>query len=244
MPGFDVNTNASVVYAAKLEKLHRSAFPNAVREALNSVAFDVKQKSLLRSADAEFIRRQPNFFRANSKVDMARGWDINSMVSTIGMVSLNGNNHAVDDLEQQERGGAISGRSFIPAAGDGRKSAARAGDNFKRNIRRKARISGIGKVVNASGFAATSEMGRMAKASRAAGIGGYILSGNMLWRVNSFKSTSRGLDITALYSYKKSRSVHVNATHFMEKASLSSMRAMDMFFIKAAQKQLAKYYNG
>ncbi|MBL4809315.1 MAG: hypothetical protein JKY43_04565, partial [Phycisphaerales bacterium] len=43
---FNVNTDAVVSLTNKLEKLHKSAFPVAVRGTLNSAAFDVKQKSM------------------------------------------------------------------------------------------------------------------------------------------------------------------------------------------------------
>jgi hypothetical protein len=85
---------------------------------LNKAAFDVKQNTMLKSAEASFVKRQPNFFKANSRVEMASGWDLDKMQATVGFNSsgLKGgsNNHAVEDLEQQERGGTIKSRSFIP----------------------------------------------------------------------------------------------------------------------------------
>ena len=46
----NVNTDAVVALTNKLEKLHRSAFPVAVRSTLNSAAFDMKKDTILKSA--------------------------------------------------------------------------------------------------------------------------------------------------------------------------------------------------
>ncbi|KKN42121.1 hypothetical protein LCGC14_0716250, partial [marine sediment metagenome] len=72
----NVNTDEVVRYSNKLEKLHRSAFPIAIRGTLNNAAFDVKQKTMPVSAEKEFVNRQPNFFKANSKVNMAKGFNV------------------------------------------------------------------------------------------------------------------------------------------------------------------------
>lgn len=40
----NVNTDATVALTNKLEKLHKSAFPVAVRSTLNSAAFDMKKR--------------------------------------------------------------------------------------------------------------------------------------------------------------------------------------------------------
>ncbi len=40
----DVNTDSAIQLTAKLERLHRSSFPSAVRNTLNDAAFDMKKK--------------------------------------------------------------------------------------------------------------------------------------------------------------------------------------------------------
>jgi hypothetical protein len=57
-----------------------------------------------------FINRKPNFFKANSKVIMAQGYDIKTMRATVGFTPTNAkyNNFAVNELEQQEHSGTIS----------------------------------------------------------------------------------------------------------------------------------------
>jgi len=68
------------------------------------------------------------------------------MRATIGMVeaSLKGShNYSVKDLEQQELGGAIDKRSFIPLKGG------RIGNSFGKNVRANARLSSINNLIDA-----------------------------------------------------------------------------------------------
>ena len=85
----NINSNAVVSYTNTLEKLHKSAFPVAIRETLNSAAFDVKKNTMPLSAKKSFIERQPTFFKANSKVDKATGFNTSTMKSTVGFFSNN-----------------------------------------------------------------------------------------------------------------------------------------------------------
>jgi len=78
-----------------------------------------------------------------------------------------------------------------------------------------------------------------------AGVGGLVLSEHkgkeILWRVNSLNRDSNGkFKLTALYSFKKGRSVNVKATHFMRKASLNSAKLLDDFYIVEAKKQIKR----
>ena len=131
---FDVNMDEVVVFSNKLEQLNKTAFPNAVRTALNSAAFYVKQETLLPIAKQVFTERQPNFFRANSRVKMAQLGPVNSMESKIGMVDLSGDNFAVRDLEQQEHGGKIGGKSLIPL------DPARTSKRYQKKVAKKSRL--------------------------------------------------------------------------------------------------------
>lgn len=237
MPQLDVNTDDLNGYSKKLGMLHRSAFPNAVRGTLNSAAFDVKKTTLPASAAKTFIQRQPNFFKANSRVKQASGWNVSSMKATIGMVSLKGTNKAVDDLEQQEHGGVIRGRSFIPIR------TARIGGSHSKNVKKQNRISGINNIVTARQARGKSRGQRFIKSVIYAGVGGYVLSeAGILWRVNALNKNRRGgMKLTALHSFKKKRSVKVDATHFMENAAEKTAKKIPGFYKKEAERQFKKY---
>lgn len=232
----DVNTDAVVKFTNKLEKISRSALPVSIRSALNSAAFDMKKTSIQRSAEDNFTIRKKNFFKANSRVEMAKGFDINTMQSAVGFT---GDDQAIEDLEQQERGGKIDGRSFIPMA------PARSSNSPDRLVRPNARISRI-KVVKASSAPGKNDQEKFVRSVIFAGVGGHVLAaykGKMiLWKVNSLKRTDEGsFKLTPVYSYEKGRSVKVDPTNFMHEAVETTVPKIEQFYINAAEKQLQKY---
>lgn len=244
----NINTDAVVKHTNTLEKMHKSALPVAIRGALNKAAFDVKKDTMPRSASRTFKNRQPNFFKANSKVEMAKGFDLRSMKATVGFTDkgLNGNNNfAVKDLEQQEDGGKIKGRSFIPT------DIARGG-NKSRPVRPGNRMGKISNLVNSAKARGKNRYEKFVKSAMHAGVGGYVI-GNfqkaILWRINSIKrkrikirgrSSTTIIKATPIYSFSQKRSVRVKSTNFMKKASLESASKMEDFFISEAKRQIEK----
>lgn len=240
MATLNVNTDAVVKYSNKLEKLHRSAFPVAIRGALNNAAFDVKQKTMPVSADKEFVNRNPNFFKANSKVFMAKGFNVRTMQAMIGFTTdkLKGSNQAVEDLEQQEHGGKIKGRSFIPL------DIARGGSKT-RPVRPSNRLTRINNIVNARKIRGKNKQQKFVKAAMSAGIGGYVignLNPKILWKITGITKIGNKIKIKKIpvYSYEKGRDVNVSATNFMKKATLKTAKKLEGFFIKQAKKQIEK----
>lgn len=245
----NINTDAVVKHTNRLEKMHKSSLPIAIRGALNKAAFDVKKSTLQKSADKSFIKRSPNFFKAFSKVEKADGFDVDSMHATVGMVSQGlqggGNNYAVKDLEQQEDGGKISGRSFIPT------DKARGGSNSK-PVRAANRITKIKKIIKAVDVRSSNARQRYIKAAiKADETGGYVL-GNMrsgrqtLSRVDKIvHKTSKGHKIikikrTPLFTFRNKRSVKVKGTDFSKRAALESGLHIEQFFIDEAVRQFNK----
>jgi hypothetical protein len=186
----NINTDAVVKFANKLEQMNRSALPVAVRTALNSAAFDVKQRTMPQEAHSNFVNRSKNFFKANSKVEMAQGFNVNTMRSTIGFVSkgLSGkNNFAVKDLEGQEHGGKLGGKTFIPLR------PARGGSGNKL-VKPANRLSSIKNIVDAKNARGVNSRQKFIKSAVHAGRGGYVLADykgkQILWRVNSMERTN------------------------------------------------------
>jgi hypothetical protein len=235
----DINTDAVVKFTAKLERISKSAMPQAVRFALNSAAFDVKTNTMPSRAGDAFEKRQPNFFRANSRVERAAGLDVNSMRATVGFVSENlqgKSNYSVKDLEQQEYGGSIGGRSFIPLAG------ARVGGNYRRAVRPGNRISAINKIIEAKKSKGRTAAQRFRASAVLAGLGGYVLASRTLYRIDSGRTDlakrETRFKVTPLYSYKKGRKAGVKATRFMRTASLQSAAKLESYFIEEAKKRI------
>ncbi len=247
----NVNTDAVVVMTNRLEKLHRSAFPTAVRETLNRAALDVKKDTLLRSADSNFVKREPNFFRANSRVEFARGYDVFTMQATVGMLEQNlkgEHNNAVQDLEQQERGGNIDGRSFLPLY------KARVGNSMNKKVKANLRISDIRKtwntrVVDARKQQAKNKKEAFVRAAIKAGAGGFVLSeeyfgSRILFRIDSVMSRVKGKNTvirkTGIYSVKKGFQAKVKETNFMKNASLESGGKLERFYHEEGKKQIER----
>lgn len=234
----NINTDEVVKFTNKLEQMHRKHLPLSVRNTLNSAAFDVKQKTMPESANKSFVNRNKNFFKATSRVEMAKGFDVHSMSAKVGFVGGE-RNQAVRDLEQQEKGGKIEGRSFIPT------DAARTGQSPVKMVAKRNRLNNINRIIDArKGRIQGNTPGqRFNKAVAKAGSGGLVLAPYKnemyLWRVNSDKKTSDGKwKLTLLYTYKKGRSVKVDNTNFMRRATDKSSAKINQFFIREAKKQL------
>lgn len=240
----DINTDAVVKFTNKLEKLSKTALPNIVRNTLNKAALDVKQVTMLKTSSSEFVNRQKNFFKATSRVQFATGNDMSNMKSMVGFSDRNlssGNKQAIEDLEQQEKGGTISGRSLIPL------KTARAGNNNNKLVRPNARLNKITSVVNARNQKGRTKQAKFIQAVMKAGAGGYVLGStikgeNIIWKVNtlSTKLKTKQLDITPLYDYQKNRKVKVNQTNFMRSASEMTEKKIAGFYNKEAEIRIEK----
>lgn len=256
----DVNTNAVNRFTNNLKQFHRSAFPSAVRDTLSLAARDVKTKTMPETAD-DFINRTPTFFKANSKFIPAQGFNISTMKAEVGFYSNQlrnkGTNFAVRDLEQQEAGGFIGGKSFKPLI------FARRGNSQTGMIRPNARISIIKeKYVNANHITHVTKKQRFFVAAKQAGYGGFVLSENVLWRIDqdpkildkkkstnityggskvSYSHFTGQIKRTPLYSYQPRGRALVRHTHFMLRASEKSVKKMDDFYVEQAKRQIKKY---
>lgn len=234
-----------IKFTNKLEKLNKSALPMAIRGTLNDTAFKMKKITMPKKAKQAFVERSPNFFKATSRVEPAQGFDIRTMVSTVGFVSSGlhnaSTNHAVKDLEQQEHSGTIQGRSFKPLL------AARRGGNQAGLVKSNERLSKLlkaGNVVDARDSRGKNKMQQFIKASLHAGKGGYVLGGNLLWKVSKIKRTNFGRTTVftkqKLYTFKKSGTAKVKARGFMRSAALEVQKEMEFFYRLQAKKQISK----
>lgn len=239
----NINTDAVVKYTNTLEKMHRSALPSAIRGTLNKAVYDVKTVEMPKESKLDFVNRKENFFKANSKFENANGWRVDSMASTVGFFEnklANANtNYSVKDLEQQEHGGTIKKKQFIAT------ESARSGKTNSGLVRPNARLKKIRKIIDTKHIQGVSDKQKFARAVSMAGVGGFVLSKwkgkEILWRVNSKNRTEDGqYKLTALYIYKRGRSIHVNATDFMRKSSFKTAFKMEGFYIKEAERQIAK----
>lgn len=243
----NVNTDEMVVMTNKLEKLHRSAFPSAVRGTLNSLAFNMKQHTLLSTTQSTFTTRQKNFFKANSKVFVAKGFDIRSMEATVGMVEgrlKGGNNYAVKNLVQQEIGGDIGGKSLIPIS-----VGARTSKSYQKNVKKDKRVGSIRGVINARRMSGANDKEKYTKAAIRAGVGGYVLSpdknpdgSRTLYLIKNIsrKGGDTSIGQVPIYTYKSGRAVKVKPTKFMERSGMESSKGAAKIYQKEGVRQIKR----
>jgi hypothetical protein len=188
-----------------------------------------------------FVRRKENFFKANSKVQQAQGFDVNSMAATVGFISKTDKlDTAVEDLEQQEDGGDISGRAFIPLAQD------RIGNTWTGNVKAAGRWRKVrDKITDSANSAAKNDAGKFFSSAKFAGVGGLVIGtkvtakGNRLvWKI---KKLGKGkVEKEALFAVKAGRKVEPKPTHFMRAASLKSAAKMEKYFVELGEARIAK----
>lgn len=232
MISIDLNSDGLVEFTNKLEKIHQSAFPNAVRGTLNSLAFDVKQKTMPKEA-VKFVTRNKTFFRATSRVEKAKGFNVLTMKSLVGFKpnSNTKNNKAVEELEQQEKGGIIKDRKLIPLKGS------RISGSNRRNVRGKNRISKL----NASRIKKSTKK-TFVRDVHNAGKGGYVRTEKSILEIVSIRKNT--FKFKRIYKVNKVGTVKINkATHFMRNASLNSVKKTPLFYEKEAKRQFERFYN-
>ncbi len=248
-------------FANRLRSLSRTAFPVAIRKTINDAAFNTKLNTIPKKANNTFKKRQPNFFKANSKVISASGLNVGSMKATVGFFSNNlkgNNNAAVKDLEEQEHGGMINRKTFIPEEG----ARSGAGGLVKPNRRLGKLPSLTGRVAVSSSRGLIGGKMKVIKSKKQRFIraafmakkrfGGFVLgnknsNGSRTLSIISSISSSGGhvnIKRSPLYNVNKGRAVKVSATNFMKRASYESGLEMGNMFIKNAQLQIKKHLTG
>lgn len=257
-----IDTRELIGFTKRLENLSKTALPNVVRKTLNDAAMDVKKTTMPESSHV-FTQRQKNFFTANSRVEFAQNSSsISNMQSSVGFMEkgLKGeNNYSVKDLEQQEAGGKIAGRSFIPTKN------ARIGNSNTGLVKAQFRLSSImEKIANAADFTGKNDRQKFIHAASFVGKGGFVIGTGeesnfvyyIAWigRTDKRHSVSkRGLGAAMLnrkgntvvnaipiYSIEGGRNVNVEGTHFMEKASEKTTKKMEKFFIINAEERFKR----
>ena len=234
----NINSSATVVLAQRLENLHRSGLPVAVRQTLNAAAFDVKKTTMPKTSSAAFTNRIKNFFKSNSKTFAATGFDIQKMQASTGFV---GTDQAIDDLVQQERGGTITSRGYIPM------DAARVSKSPDKRVRTSDRLSKK-KIIDSRKGTGSMKQRFVRAAIKAEETNSFVLGNHdvtNLYRVDEIIPIGIGrggihIKLTAIYSYKEGRKVRVKATRFMEKAAVETSTKMATDFNKFGKAQVER----
>ena len=240
----DINTDACVVFAAKLEKLNKSALPMAVRGTLNAAAFNVKQVTLDKSASKHFIRRAPTFFKAFTAVNKANGYNINSMQSEVGMYDRGQPtaHTAIKHMETQEHGGNINtGADYLKGSRAGSLSRKVTRSNYfdKSNLIDPAKSSQRFSGPRSKKSMLVAEAVMAKKLNKPISL--LTSKGRFLVKVTGVtmrKGKRKGsVKITSKLIMMQRKHAPIKATHFSREAALATVKNMDDMFYQEAKKQ-------
>ena len=246
-----VNSAELIKFTNKLEKIGKKAVPIAIQNTLNSMAFDVKGKTLEKEANKAFTRRNKTFFKKFSRVEKATGTNIKTMKATVGMVDASRSGRreqAGADMTPQQKGGVIGGRTLIPH------DEARVSGNNKKNVRAKNRVKDIKVNLNTADSRATDIKQRFIQTAITAverfGDGAIIQHKNekgkeFIFRVqkggSDIKTRKFNIKVTPLYSVVDGRVVRVKGKPFTLRAARQSQKKGNEFYKKHAQKQIKRF---
>lgn len=250
---FNVNTDASIILTAKLERLNKTAFPNAVRSTLSDGAFSMKQEGILKSAKKNMKVKAPNFFKANTGVDRAKGFNVNQMSATVGFMNkrgLSANKAVTYGMEANEIGATDStGLKYYPATRGSRGMVKKSQYFDKSNITESYKSSNI----KTKKLASDSYMARAyssLKSKKAVFVN--TSKGRALIKVKSItkykrsnkkKGISKGglkINSTLLMMDRTHKKARAKATHFNKEAAIETSKMMDDFYAKNAKFQFEK----
>lgn len=245
MANLDVNNDELIKYTAKLEKLHRSAFPSAVRNTLNDAAF--KHKQLIpKIAKQKFITRNPSFFKAFTTVNKAQGFNINTMVATSGINSSKGSRVA-DGVEKQEKGGTIRGRKLI-AHNDARTSRSKAKRVSKRNLLNKVNFHDATPAFRAHRGTRKSKFVAAIMSTAKSGKTHMMLktgSKGIVYQVTGISQNRNSkkvkFKIKKLYSVRNTKNTTVKGVNFMQISANLAQKKIPEFYKNNAEFQFKKF---
>jgi hypothetical protein len=245
MPILDVNTSATIELTAKLEKLHKSAFPSAVRNTLNRVAFETK-KEIPNQASKTFTTRQKTFFKRMSIVEQASGFNVRTMASMVG-IDASKDKRLAENLAAQETGGTVKGRKITPH------DDARVSKSFKKPVSRKNYVTRVRAHDGTRAFKSHrgSRKSKFIAAVMSTAESGknhmMLMTGNkgLIYEVTSVRQNIKNrkvrFKIKKLYNVRKKDTHKVSSNHFIKKSVSLSMKQIPKYYKENAEFQFKKY---
>ena len=241
---FSVNTDAVIAYTAKLERLNRSAFPNAVRSTLNDGAFTMKKTNIIASAKINMHVRNATFFRKFTGVERATGFNISAMGATVGFSNSNAKKEkkALEGMESNEIGGSDDTGSMYLGKARGQNSLKRKVKVASRYDRSKLAQGHIKRISKRGGQ--STVMAMMAGWQENKPVFIRAKSGiAYVVKVNSVFGTSTGkrdFQVDFLMRSRTKKVAKAKATHFNREAAMKTSKQMEGFYVKNAEFQFNK----
>lgn len=242
----DVNNDESIKLSAKLEKLHKSAFPSAVRNTLNKAGFEMKNQVPL-VASKVFITRQKSFFKRFTVVEKAKGFNVDKMQAKVGIDATKDKTLA-DNLEAQELGSMVKGKKLIPHD-DSRVSKNQNKRVSSRNYLNKVKAHNASRAYKSNKGSRKSKFISAIMSTSKSGKRYMLLKTNsnkgMVYEVSNVSSNRRNkklkFKVKKLYSVREKNTHKVKASRFMEKSAMFVSKDIEKFYKEAAEFQFKKY---
>jgi hypothetical protein len=246
MKVFDVNTEASIQLTAKLGKLHKSAFPVAVRGTLNDAAFKTK-KLIPKAANSKFTTRQKNLFNSFTTVEKSPNtFDLRKMKSKVGIKNTTTRTDKLTDgLVAQETGGTIKGRKLVPL------DSSRTGENRSSKISKMNRFNNFQKKtprrkINSGPGTKKSRFVRHVMSAAMEGANHVTISEGgkgIMYRIDSvkrLKTRKIKLKIKPIYYFRNTRKSNITKTPFIEPSAKIVTKKIPQLYKIQAERQFKR----
>ena len=242
----NVNDKTVIDLTAKLEKMHKSAFPSAVRNTLNDAAFETRK--LLPTVGARQFKYQRNksFLKTFSTVDKAKGFNVKQMHSTVG-IDATRDRVLADNLESQEFGGTVKGNKIV-AHDKSRVSGSKAKRVSRRNAKDKVKAHNATRSYKAHRGSRNSKFVAAVMSTAESGKNHMLLNyGNrgMIYEIKNIsqnrKTRKINFKIKKLYSIRNKNTSNVKPVHFMRASSSAASKGINDMYKKNAEFQFKKH---
>lgn len=244
MAVLNVNNDEVIALTSKLERLHKSAFPSAVRNTLNNAAFETK-KNIPLVARTKFTTRQRTFFKRMSVVDKAQGFNIDNMVATVGIDSSK-NPVLAENLESQEYGGMVKAKKLIPHD-DARVSKSQNKRVSAKNNLNKVRAHDATPAFRRHRGTRRSKFVASVMSTAKSGKSHMLLKTTTRGTIYEVKNVSSNrktgglkFKIKKLYSIREKRNHTVKGQFFVNKSASMASKRIEEFYIDNAEFQFKK----
>jgi len=241
----DVDSSAMAEYSQKMRKINRTALPVAIRNTLNGAAFLDKKTNFPGSASRNFPNgKNKTFFKRYTGVKKAVGYDVNKMVSEMGMMDM-GNKSvrtALENMRKQEAGGIIdTGFSYLKEARGGKEHGKVRTANYydKSKVISGRSKAGRNKGTNKSKFVARAFRAKKEKKPMFFN----SMKGNFLVSVKKIKKNGRDtveIDFKLLMKERKDKPAKIKATNFVLEAAILTQKEIPKLYLIEGEKQIKR----
>lgn len=228
---FNIDASEVVKLTAKLERLHKSALPVAVRQTLNSTAYFAKTKHIPEAFSRTFTERKPRFIESHTAYNKCKNtFKLREMRAEVGVEK--GKSDSGDDLYKQEYGGTEK-REYIPY------KEARTGGSDAKLVRRPNYLAKIKRSKNIP----KHKNQKLIRAIFKAGKGGHVVYDDTVFLIKTLRKPSRNkmfFKLRPLYFYKDQHSITLRKRPFMQPAAEAARRDMPATYYKKMQMRVER----